>query len=305
MAQFVDKDSKPLAKSTSNLFIMASETSIARKAEICRGIMTLHQTEQWSFVTKDAMKALRKPLVNFKNCTTASQCIGPIDLPDSKDVWQLTVGVKKQIYGDAIQRPGGPDPMVPRSAADPAAEGEEQQQKARRNNDTVEPITFHGTPEATWEEILNIAGANNPVPRMVCELVCCDATFAFLCLKKGVPYQGVCYNMFHKDLLQKHLAQLVFNSMLKPHSPFGTAESCLELQKLWNGKNQAKSDDDEDNGGEDDSDDAGVVKKTGKGRGRGRGRPKASGRGGVSHKRKKRQAARASGHWQKQVKKNG
>ena len=151
MAQFVDKDAKPLNKHTSNLFIMASETSIARKAEICRGVMTLHQTEQWSFITKEAMRALRKPLVNFKSCTTASQCIGPIDLPDSKDVWQLTVGVKKKIYGDAIQRPGGPDPMVPRNAADPAADGDEQPQKARRNNETVEPITFHGAAEATWE----------------------------------------------------------------------------------------------------------------------------------------------------------
>jgi hypothetical protein len=129
MAQFVDKDGKPLSKHSSNLFIMASETSIARKAEICRGVMTLHQTEQWSFITKEAMRALRKPLVNFKGCTTASQCIGPIDLPDGKDVWQLTVGVKKKIYGDAIQRPGGPDPMVPRSAADPAADGDEQPQK--------------------------------------------------------------------------------------------------------------------------------------------------------------------------------
>ena len=77
---------------------MASESSMAKRAEICRGIMTLHQTEQWSFVTKEVMSALRKPLVGFPQCTTASQCIGPTDLPDNDDAWKLTVGVKKKIW---------------------------------------------------------------------------------------------------------------------------------------------------------------------------------------------------------------
>ena len=167
--------------------------------------------------------------------------MGPIDLPDpAKDNWQLTLHAKKKIYGETMMRPSGPDPVNPR-AADPAAECDTPA-KARRTNETIEPITFHDTPEATWEEILSVVGANNPIPKMVCELVACDATLGFLCLKKGVPYLGVCFNDFHRGLLRKRLAQLVFASMLEDQSPFSTPESCLELQKLWRGKDAPKED---------------------------------------------------------------
>ena len=63
---------------------------------------------------------------------------------------------------------GGPGPQ---EAAGSAAE---PKNKVRRTNDTVEPVTWHGTAPDVWDEILNIAGANNPFPKLVVELVPTD-----------------------------------------------------------------------------------------------------------------------------------
>ena len=92
----VDRHGKPLPKEHRPLMMMASEKSMAAKAELTRGVMTLQQTEQWHFLTLEPMTALRKPLVNFPGCTTASQCIGPIDMPNLEEGWQLTVEAKKK-----------------------------------------------------------------------------------------------------------------------------------------------------------------------------------------------------------------
>ena len=84
----VDQNGKPLRKEHRPLMMMASEKSMAAKAELTRGVMTLQQTEQWHFLTLEPMTALRKPLVNFPDCTTASQCIGPIDMPNPEESWR-------------------------------------------------------------------------------------------------------------------------------------------------------------------------------------------------------------------------
>ena len=95
LSQMVDRHGKPVPKEHRPLMMMASEKSMAAKAELTRGVMTLQQTEQWHFLTLEPMTALRKPLVNFPVCTTASQCIGPIDMPNPEAGWQLTVKAKK------------------------------------------------------------------------------------------------------------------------------------------------------------------------------------------------------------------
>ena len=98
--QFVDKHGKPLEKEVRCLTLFSSESSVDSAAELVRGVMTLRQTEHWFFVTRSTMQCLRKPLVNFPKCTTASQCIGPVDLPNPDDKttsWHLTFGAKKNM----------------------------------------------------------------------------------------------------------------------------------------------------------------------------------------------------------------
>ena len=108
LSQMIDRHGKPLPKEHRPLMMMASEKSMAAKAELTRGVMTLQQTEQWHFRTLEPMTALRKPLVNFPDCTTASQCIGPIDMPNPEEGWQLTVEAKKGVWSrwlDPARRP--------------------------------------------------------------------------------------------------------------------------------------------------------------------------------------------------------
>ena len=77
----------------------------------------------------------------------------------------MTVGAKKKIYGEEGKiRAGGPGPE---EAAGSAAEADEPKNKIRKTSDTVEPVTWHGTAPAIWEEILNVAGADNPFPKLV------------------------------------------------------------------------------------------------------------------------------------------
>ena len=102
----------------------------------------------------------------------------------------------------------------------------------RRTDKTVEPVTFHGTPRMTWDEILNIAGGNSAMPRLVVELVATDETLAMICLEKKVPYMGSCFNGYHRDMLRNRCAQKVFQSMQATDSPFSTAEDRTKLNTL-------------------------------------------------------------------------
>ena len=107
----VDRHGKPLPKEHRPLMMMASEKSMAAKAELTRGVMTLQQTEQWHFLTLEPMTALRKPLVNFPGCTTASQCIGPIDMPNLEEGWQLTVEANKSVWSRWFDQARRPRPL--------------------------------------------------------------------------------------------------------------------------------------------------------------------------------------------------
>ena len=252
------------------MYIMASEMSLARKAEAVRGVMTLHQTEQWFFVTSQTMQANRKALVNFPNCTTASQCIGPIDVPDPTKGWHLTVRAKRKIYGEAMIRPCGKADIGEPKEVNTAGSAVSQ---TKRIADTVEPITFQGTGDDTWVELLNIAGANSSAPKMVCELVATDDTLSFLCLRKKIPYLGITFNEYHRDLLRQRLAQRVFESMrADEESPFGTRSSCLELKKVLDGRG---ADDDDEEEEDETAQEAAKPKAASKAKGKAKGKGKA------------------------------
>ena len=91
-----------------------------------------------------------------------------------------------------------------------AEEGDEQRPaKIRRTGDTVEPLTWHGTSPQVWDEILNIAGANNATPKLVAQLVATDDILSFKCLQKRVPHLGICFNDFHRNLLRTRLVGLL------------------------------------------------------------------------------------------------
>ena len=192
LAQFVDRQGKALAKDHKVLLTMASYESMERRADLTRGVMTLPQSEMWHFVSTfgDYMRALRKAQVHFPKSSTAAQCIGPVDVLQVEDAWQLTVGAQKRIYGEEGKtKAGGPGPEgAAGSAAD--ADDNEPKNKVRKTADTVEPVTWHGTAPAVWEEILNIAGANNPFPKLVVELVATDDIFGLPLFDKEYPIPG-------------------------------------------------------------------------------------------------------------------
>ena len=138
--------------------------------------------------------------------------------------------------------------MTGQSAASPEDAGDAPK-KSRRTEDTIEPITWHGTSDHAWDEILNIAGANNPLPKLVCELVATEDTLAFKCLQKKLPYLGICFTEYHRNLLRTRLAQRVFQSMMEDDSPFGSPESRSALQKIW--ANEDNTDGDPEGSGDD------------------------------------------------------
>ena len=140
-------------------------------------------------------------------------------------------------------------------------------------------MTWHGTSDQAWDEILNIAGANNPLPKMVTELVATEDSLAFKCLQKKLPYLGICFSEYHRKLLRTRLAQRIFMSMMEDASPFGSLESRSTLQKIWANTDTADGDPDDSGDDEPKSKRKKVTKATG------------SAGSKVSLTRKKRQSA--------------
>ena len=40
-----------------------------------------------------------------------------------------------------------------------------------------------------------------------------------MCVQKGKPYVGVCYSQMHKDILVKHITNLIFRAFQTPGDP--------------------------------------------------------------------------------------
>eukprot|EP00973_Karenia_brevis_P039060 5394126-Karenia_brevis.AAC.1 len=107
------------------------------------------------------------------------------------------------MYEGARLLPGGPSP-------DGTAAGDGSQ---KRTDKTVEPVTFHGSTHQVLEEILHQVASfgqrdvGQGSVKAVIDLTPGDGSLASVCLNHGIPYLGVTFNEFHRDMLTKRLAQ--------------------------------------------------------------------------------------------------
>ncbi len=101
--------------------------------------------------------------------------------------------------------------------------------RARRSDDSVEPVAFHALPATLFKELLNQVGPDVPA---VIDLTPADPALALACLEKKIPYLGVCFTADHRKLLATRLAHCVFQGFSVPTSPTYKQNLATILRKL-------------------------------------------------------------------------
>jgi len=178
-------------KTKSTYFQCYDEQSLAARKEKNRGL--LNQIEMVHVFSKGAM-VLNKCAQKHYSGTSLGNNIGPIVVPkyDDPAVWRVTADVMRKIYGKTGKiLVGGPCP-VPVVAKPEFL-------------DNCEPVTWHGSCPALYEELLHSFNVKS-----VCDATVADHTFALACLKAKIPYIGITMSESHAAFLQGHLVRCVW-----------------------------------------------------------------------------------------------
>ena len=144
-----------------------------------------------------------------------------------------TLAQKKKLYGSARILPGGAGPVTTKEAASVKP----------RTDSTIEPVSFHGSSNMLWEELLNAIGVikpRSPIPCII-DLTLGGATLACLAVELGIPYLGVAFNNDHADAARIRLKQNVFRLFMNPKSPLYKPELCAALRLPKNSETPAAS----------------------------------------------------------------
>ena len=137
---------------------------------------------------------LTKAFANYRG-STAGNMIGPVVLPPYAECWQLPWSIKKEVYKAANLV--GVCAKLPEDMADIA---EANEPPKPRTQDSVEPVFYHGSPPALYDELLNFLSIT-----AVIDLTPGDGTLALEAFKKNLLYVGFPFSDEHKVRLEKHL----------------------------------------------------------------------------------------------------
>ena len=195
-------------------------------------IGSLSQLETLHIVSGESLRLAAKDRLHYGG-STRGDCIQGVEASSwecERETWQLTVAEKKNLFKEHRIAVGG---------ANPAAADEEKHQRKRADTER-EPVFFHAPPILLCEELLhdyNIAA--------VLDATAGSGRMAMTCIRRRIPYLGICLSAEHAAMLTKRLEYEVFSSMqVEDDELFCPALAVLltgDKPKKTKGKGKAKA----------------------------------------------------------------
>ena len=203
-------------KQKSTFFVSYEEQSLMARRDVNRGV--LNQVEMMTVISRGLLAIKRTQRKHYEG-TTLGNVIGPVCVAryDDPSVWKVDPKIKKGIYGKQGKvLVGGPcpSPAVPK----PELAG------------GIEPVTWHGSPLALYEEILHSFQV-----AAVVDATASDATFALACLKSRTPYVGITITPEHSRHLRARILQCLWQEFQQEGSEVYQVglRGSLALLLLW------------------------------------------------------------------------
>jgi hypothetical protein len=208
MSAFKGDGNKSIPHDPKRLYVCTSEKSLADRRSLTRGFATLDQMEFVYVVTKDGLKVPERKRKLFEG-SNHGNTYGPLALKDWDDMWHVSSAKKRKMLGPRRIAVGGPTDGVDVGGADAPREPK----KATGNNheDTF-PFNYFEMPDEWYQELLHSMNCE----KGVIDLTASSGRFALNCVKKKVPYLGVCYTEDHVLALKSHLKDEVLAAFKDP-----------------------------------------------------------------------------------------
>ncbi len=242
----VDADNKKLYRNVRTVHITKEETTMINRRKLCRLSTHIDQMERMYLVSGDTLLLRSRQRKAFPRQTNKGNWLGPVALPLWSSSWRLPFATKKELYGFQRRPVGGPGPEDGNEGEDSDAKGaaaEEEQgatadgsaceetmhmkacieglsqstgrgSKPIRPDSQVEPVFFHCFQASFFETLVDDYHL-----AAVLDLTPGPGLMAISCLKKRIPYMGVCLTEAHRTHLQENLLTMLLGEFQDETSP--------------------------------------------------------------------------------------
>ena len=207
----VIEDSK-LTTNQKALYVTWQESEMQSRLMKFKATKQLQQLETIYVITGVNNTPQRRNRINFDGCTTAGNVLSSAPLSNLNTGWILTYQEKKDLYGEMRISIG--------NTSDSGI-------VVDRQDDTLEPVAYHQTSAAVWEECIR----SETMAKVIIDWAPMD-NLPILALESGVPYVGVCFTQTHADKLYERLAQMVLQKM-KEEGKFFRPELAKILKPIY------------------------------------------------------------------------
>ncbi len=220
LGSFLNDQGKLLPREKRTIYMNYLEQSIADRRERSRG--NLDVMEFTHFVTSKVLCLEDRKHLHYTG-SLRSNCLGPVALPDYDALWMLPFGHKKSLYGVAGRVPvGGPGDRAsePSNLEDIDEEIESWTTRApNRTNATLEPVCYGAETVEFYEDLIDWHRA-----KAFINLTSTDINAALACIRTKVPYVGITWTDYHKDIFTTELVRQTFALLQDEKSPLYEAE---------------------------------------------------------------------------------
>lgn len=207
LSAFKAEGNKSIPHDPKRLYVLTGEKSLAARRSLTRGFATLDQMEFVYVVTKDGLKVPERKRKLFDG-SNHGNTYGPLVLKDWDDMWHVSAVKKRKMLGQRRVAVGGPTEGVDAGGADAPREPKKQ----KGNQEDTFPFNYFEMPDEWYQELLHSMSCE----KGVIDLTASSGRFALNCVKKKVPYLGVCYTEDHVLALKSHLKDEVLAAFKDP-----------------------------------------------------------------------------------------
>ncbi len=236
---FQDEMSVKVKTNTSTqVLLVYSQANLMARRRATRTIEGLRQVETLNVFTARPLSLPYRKRLHFKDCShdNWAPVIGTVEFERWETCWTLRFKEKKRLFGDfhvAVGGAGDAEPVDDQPEIQVADIDEEEVVEDKlpgteqlvvkpgrlnraviREDSNIEPVFMHALGSKVYEELLHSFSIQAMVDGTPGPGNC-----ALACIKRRVPYIGLCLSDGHADLLLHQLQYLVFQEMKKEDSP--------------------------------------------------------------------------------------
>lgn len=208
-----DNDQKPgFVNSKLNLIYTEDSIQTRRKRMRGAGTASIQQCEGAHMLSHARVSLPERKRLHFPGSTSGDTIYG-IGKPDIASEWTVTWKDKKEMYTKKYLIPVGGET----GGVDP-----EEEQAERKTDATNVPVTYHGMPEAWYQELIHTFFL-----KLVVDLTPGDAKFAWQALLNRIGYVGITFSPAHSTGIYHHLKTQMKQEMCKPGSRMFNAQYAM------------------------------------------------------------------------------